>query len=799
MTWWEETDGPRRSQELESRLRTSAGRLNDVVLGGPVEVLRLFEHCWMLSGGKFVTDTALSTELRLHYATVQWRAGSKAGGTTGIDKKVDVGDASGERDDKMDSFGDQHSVLAEQFSKLTHDDGSPDTLLRHTNLNNLVSRLTPWELIYLRQLTRESPVKLGGMQDLPEDLVAMISRYLRLGDAMKCTLVSKAWREKWTSHTVVKDIAMTYFPGLTASSPDASAWDLLRPIAQKAIARTEGKFISWLAVRTADVPLLDCTALKLDDRSLELAKSKPKPKPSRVFISDKWGAGLQVDLGFAYCNGKVAWQWDAYRFFIDDIRALTRKLVSPPDLVLKGDRDFMVSTMSENLLVLANQLNQRALIVYNLETDQHRRITLPDRMVDIQAHKDTFVVNFSSDYFANYKSATPPHIWHWSTGLVKLEVPDFAAAQELGLAHVWQEDTEEGVDFPDRFIFHPTKPHILYFVNAVLDYSKTDDDIDDDSESQAEAEKTPLRSRPSILLVKVHKFEKMNFVETFRYKSTIESPGIPRFATHCRPMNAFGLCNIGILYRPLSRGKVTTDSGLPGSKLVKTPSLSMLHLNFNTATESFVLEQRVLKGMRRPIWDSGSLDPAQAGGILWNDSIHYVQNQTPQLEGHRTRWRHEGEGQVQRSICIANKSSTLVLDTTKLWFREPVHGYHGEKFRSMAVDDDFVIGLSGRSYVVYNFGDPRLKGGPWSEAHRVRHYTAKDTDCPVWGCFGPSNSRGCLSCGVEGNSVDGSDNDWDTSDDETGRPQRADEAFGGNTTGILQATRRLFPPGTYLG
>lgn len=255
--------------------------------------------------------------------------------------------------------GDQHKVLAEQFTELTHDDGSPDIALRHANLDNLVSCLTPWELLYLTQLTRKSPAKLAEMQNLPEEVVAMISRHLRLGDAIKCTQVSKPWRQIWTCHTVVNDIAHVYFPGLTAASPDTPAWDLLRPIAQKTTARNQGKITSWLSIRTADVPLLECTALKYDDLSLEFAKSNPTATPSRFFRKDNWDS--RSWRGFAYSHGKVAWQWDSYRFFVDDIRAMTRKLVSPPDLVVRGDKDLIVYAMTENLLILANQITMRAL------------------------------------------------------------------------------------------------------------------------------------------------------------------------------------------------------------------------------------------------------------------------------------------------------------------------------------------------------------------------------------------------------------------------------------------------------
>ncbi|KAK1460059.1 F-box domain-containing protein [Colletotrichum melonis] len=646
------------------------------------------------------------------------------------------------------SSGSHNGVLAEQLVKLTNADGSPNTALRHANLDNLVSRLTPWELLYLRQLTLKSTIKFAEMHNLPDEVVAMIAQYLRLGDALRCTQVSKVWRAKWTSDTVAREIAQISFPGLVAASPDASAWDLLRPVAQKATARNEGKLTSWLSINTADVPLLKCTALKYDQRSLKFAKSKPTPTPSRFFKNTR-EVDLRTHLGFAYCSGKVAWQWDSYRFFVDDIRAMTRKLVSLPDLVVKGDKDFIVYTMTENLLILVDQYSMRALIVYDLVKDQHRRVTLPRHMTDLQAHKDTFVVIFNPDYFHGEDEAepTPPHVWTWSTGLVKLQVPISPAAHERhGLGFPWEEHVCRGVDINNGFIFHPTKPHVLYFVSVFLGTSRLSDERSEcDSTVEVEEIDTDTHQFVTLeLLVEIHKFENMKFVKTFPYKLTrrYKIQNVPRFATHCRPMNSYGLFNISNIYRSISKSLSTVKSELPGNEAVRTPSLPLRSINFNTVTESFIVEKRVLNGMRMPIWDFGSRDPSQTGGILWNDSIYYIQNKLPILAGdNKPRWRHEFEGNGQRSICIANKSSTVVLETNNPWFKE------SEAFRTIAVDDDFVVGLSRRGYVVYNFGDSSLKGGPWCEPHKVRLYMDnKDTECPVWGCPGPNKSSTCQVC-----------------------------------------------------
>ncbi|KXH31276.1 F-box domain-containing protein [Colletotrichum salicis] len=643
----------------------------------------------------------------------------------------------------MEHAGDQRGILAEQFTKLTNDDGSPNTALRHANLDNLVSRLTPWEFLYLKQLTRRSSFKLAEMHNLPEELVAVISRHLRLGDAVKCTQVSKAWRQKWTSHTVVSEIARVSFPGLAAAFPGAMAWDVLRPVSQKATARNEGKLTSWLYINTADKPLLECTALKYDDRSLEFIKSNPKPTPSGFFKND---SESRTHLGFAYCSGKVAWQWDSYRFFIDDIRAKTRKLVSLPDLVVKGDKDLIVYTMTENLLILADQFSMMALIIYDLDKDQYRRVTLPKHMTDLQAHKDMFVVNFTVDYYGDEqgKFTSPPHFWNWSTGLVKLDVPGSTAAEERrGYGYSWSEHRDEGADSNNGLIFHPTKPHIFYFVSVYFG-SLGPSYEGCESDSPVDEYEANARPRRCLVLVEVHKFENTKFVKTFTYKSIrrCELEDTPRFTTHCRPMNSYGLYNIGTMYKSLSKQIVIVNSAMPGKKTVETPSFFLRIIKFDTTTEIFRVEKKVLWGMRRPIWEPATCNPVQAGGVLWNDSVIYLQNKTPRLNGNnKPQWRHDFKGNGQRAICIANNSMTVVLETNKPWFKES-----GE-FRSIAVDDDFVVGLSRRGYVVYNFGDPSLNGGPWTGRHQVRRYHARDTECPVSGCPGPTEFTRCQICG----------------------------------------------------
>ncbi|KAK1979342.1 F-box domain-containing protein [Colletotrichum cereale] len=596
---------------------------------------------------------------------------------------------------------DEH-FIAECFSQLTSDNGSPDVSLRQANLCNLAKTISPWELIYLRSLIRKTTAKLADLPDLPEEIVATVSAGLNYQDVLNCTKVSRGWRRAWTADMVVRDVARAHFTGLVESHPDVSPWSLLRPVAARAAARAQGRCVSSLSIATVGSSLLDCTALKLDDRTLEhtrytLSPAEPLIRPNH-----------------AYCDGRIAWQSDAYSFFIDDIRSTTRTLVSPSDLVVRGEKDFVVSGLSSKLLVLANTRTARSLIVYHLEKNQYRRVALPSRMHQIHLHKETFLVTFRTSL-----AKTDPHLWRWGGGLTKLKVPDLheIPLDPDGLAY---EDPPRDLASKTLFISHPTKTSLTYLANGFLVSSPN----------------SPSDPGTSIetyrFVIVVHKFNDTKHIQTFHYEENLVNRAryLP-LSVHCQPINAYGLYSLSVHFKDSSASVASSE--VPGAKSAKTPSMILSRVNFNTISETFSCTTEELNGMRRPLWDPRHQAPELAGGVVWNDLIYYIQNHKNTATNDMTLfWKTGAELSGVRSLCIVNKTSTQVINEDSPWFTER------EGFRTIAVDDDFLVAISDKGYVVWNHGDFGLREKPWERSHGSAwrlQLTTQDIGCPVQGCL----------------------------------------------------------------
>ncbi|KAK1573464.1 F-box domain-containing protein [Colletotrichum navitas] len=602
-------------------------------------------------------------------------------------------------------------LIAECYSQLTNDDGSPDISLRQANLRNLVESISPWELLYLRSLIRKTAIKFADLPGLPEEIVATISASLDYQDVLNCTNVSKGWRRAWTADMVASDVARAHFAGLVESHPDISPWSLLQPLAAKAAARRQGKYISSLHIDTSGSSLLDCTALKLDDRALEHAKYKAAP------------AGPVAPYSYAYCDGKIAWQWDPYSFFIDDIRRMTRTLVSPPDLVVRGEKDFVVSALSNKLLVLANARTERSLIVYHLEKNQYRRVVLPSRMYrvkdGIHLHKETLIVAFRDD--------VKDHVWRWERGLIELKMPDMRKTPlYAALDHATLDGSRKML-----LVCHPTKSSVFYLVHGFL--VKT-------SQSYIRAYE---RAEPQRLVIVVQKFNDTKHVQTLSYETSLITRSELDHPVHCQPVNAYGLCSLGVYFEDPPYDIL--DSGAPCAKSAQTPpNMILSRINFNTINETFSCTTQELKGMRRPLWDNPSgLLPEREGGVVWNDVIYYIQNHTTmEATGTPWFWKTGVEMSGVRSLCIADKSSTQVINEDSPWFTEEEDTSYllSDGCRGIAVDDDFLVAISKNGYVVWNHGDFGLREKPWVRNHgsawRLR-LTTQDTGCPVQGCLVP--------------------------------------------------------------
>ncbi|TDZ14851.1 hypothetical protein Cob_v012168 [Colletotrichum orbiculare MAFF 240422] len=432
-------------------------------------------------------------------------------------------------------------ALAEHFLRLNKSDGSPDVVERRAHLDHLLQALSPWELLYLKQRLASKPPRLASMEDLPGELVIMVARYVDYDDAMSCCRVSQGWRKAWTSDLVVKHHLKTKFSNPLAFFPDgiSDLWSFLIDIDSTQRRRANGNFISslsvpigWDAVRRDESFRMECADINYDQ-----VQKRKAPAQSR---------------SYAYCSGRVAWQPDAYSVFVDDLRTMERILVSPSDLVLKGEDNFVIRALTESLVVLAHKANRRSMIIYHLAKGELRRVTLPNYLEAIFAHKESIAVLCS-----NWALTAEPYLWTWSDGLRKIPLPDVSGLPDDNetTRHNLYGDQRCGV------IFHPLKSEIIYFVAL----SPREDDVDDG---------LPVLDA-GVGSVRAFKFENLKHTKTRRF----ERPGgLPRsgIVPQYRPMNSFGLYNLFMYY----------SEEYPDEYGVRAEPYT-IQLNFNPLTEEF--------------------------------------------------------------------------------------------------------------------------------------------------------------------------------------------------------------------
>ncbi|KAL0941500.1 F-box domain-containing protein [Colletotrichum truncatum] len=617
-------------------------------------------------------------------------------------------------------------LLAEQFSLLLKpSDGAPDVLLRQENLKNLVDSLSPWELTYLRNVVRDKHPVLASLSNLPREVIVMIARQISARDAIACSHVSKDWRSSMTDDFVINELLEIHFPGsshlLLGSSSEMPSqqlsWPLFVDITSNLMRLTEGNFISSLAVNTGLLAIHERSCFTLDDSYIKYREGT-RGRGMRP-LSAMRRPSTVAPRNYAYSNGRVAWQAEVYGVFVDDLRAMTRTHISPPDLVLKGEVDFAICTMTEKLVVLVDSVTERNLIVYHLELQEYRNVTLPNRAKFIFAHKETIAVQFSTSPFTNV-----PHVWRWGRGLAKLKLPSIPKASD-GVTFAFERSEKGGLLNPAYgFIFHPTQTNLLYSV-SILGGPKI---FESNMESTGYNNQTePLEK---CFVITVHKFDDLKHTQSFR----LEVPNPLRDIDcdfRCRPMNPYGLYNLFTYY---------TDSPATKDYLVWL-------INFNVVKERFSQTYHDLsKGMRRPLWNMEANKPEECGGIPWHNQLYYLQgrviNSTP--EDSELWWSLRLRS--DNVICATDDSRVLVMG-----------GYDKDVIRtcrsidSIEMDKDFIVALSQDGYVVWNFSDPNLKGKPWRSndgtSSMWRRFTAQDTQCPIRNCEGPAAPASwCFLC-----------------------------------------------------
>ncbi|KAE9574011.1 hypothetical protein CGCF415_v006458 [Colletotrichum fructicola] len=611
---------------------------------------------------------------------------------------------------------DPVNLLSEQFSHLKADDQASEILYRRANLEHLVDNLSPWELVALRTMVNARTPQMSSMSDLPSELVSMVAEYLTTKDALACAAVSKGWRTVWTEPSVAKHLVTTHFPELSAllslpsSHPHASdsPWETFVTAAGKTIPRIDGKFISTVAVSEMLYDILQTKTFEMDEKTVAYVEGAIErgSRPSE-----------HTERHFAYSSGRLAWHVDPYAIFIDDLRNTTRSLVTLPDLVEKGERDFVIWTMTENIIIFVDRATDRTMIVYHMDKKEFRRVTLPNRVKRITAHAEVAVLEFS---IINPIYAVP-HVFRWGTGLAKLQLPPFTRDAE---------DYEDlDLDRPEGFVFHPTESNVIYY----FAHGEEDPFLEAFVDSELE------------LAITVYKFVDLKYTKSFRHSFhlpvCVSSPDSAFvYVRYSEPITSHGL--YGLVQAILNE--------------MATPDLPVFRYNFDTLTETFseTVEEYEL-GMRRPVWGSPDGSPETSGGRRWNGQTYYLQKWRPHEDGPRIYQFTEWAGKVwgYSAVCVADESSTLVLG--------PLHEkvfYDGLGIEEIAIDDEFVVGMSPMGYMVWNFGVRGADREPWQlkddSSPMLTRYTDADRQCPIKGCKGPGSAKACYICGILAREMD---------------------------------------------
>ncbi|CCF46342.1 hypothetical protein CH063_15123 [Colletotrichum higginsianum] len=159
----------------------------------------------------------------------------------------------------------------------------------------------------------------------------------------------------------------------------------------------------------------------------------------------------------------------------------------------------------------------------------------------------------------------------------------------------------------------------------------------------------------------------------------------------CRPMNSYGLYNLGFNFGCNRARKVDGESPGTTSRVRKTLMATTIHLiNFNTANETFTYDTRAIRSM--PLWDHDvyTWRKVLSASYFWNGLIYYMQDDTAaKCEGDASKFRGVG------ALCIATESSTLIVGEESPWFKED------KVARLLGVDDDFLVTVYEKGYALH--------------------------------------------------------------------------------------------------
>lgn len=240
-------------------------------------------------------------------------------------------------------MADSENMLAEPLNAID------DPQERHASLSNSAQILSPRD-----QLTHRTAIV--NFDDLPVDVVCNIALDLKIEDILSMTGVSKKCRAIWTDASVATRLCLHFFPAL---KPPFEFSTFLEA-GKKYFSRRSGKCYTRMSMS------LPFTPHNMPDDFIPQSLSGWLRDSKRIFHPDPvvhptgvyplgWLGMDKAEFG-CFGGGNLVWFALPGYLVIDNIRSLTRKIVSLPNDIMPGR---MVS--SSKILTVIHDMGENQL------------------------------------------------------------------------------------------------------------------------------------------------------------------------------------------------------------------------------------------------------------------------------------------------------------------------------------------------------------------------------------------------------------------------------------------------------
>ncbi|TRX94709.1 hypothetical protein FHL15_004481 [Xylaria flabelliformis] len=207
---------------------------------------------------------------------------------------------------------------------------------RYSELRQLVlgdNGLTPEEARYVKFLLYDMHTDL--ISELPLELIVLVALELELHEFQHCLSVSKAWRRRFLSDSVILAYANRRWPAIIDGVMTQSRFlEILTELRVTPSGSLENGMIyrnsrQWLVAE--EVRFDNKTHFTLDPVFHSQLSNVPDVYTRYSMDPD----GIEKLTPF-YASGKVAWHIPGRAILIDDLRSKTRKVFTPPSGTMRG-------------------------------------------------------------------------------------------------------------------------------------------------------------------------------------------------------------------------------------------------------------------------------------------------------------------------------------------------------------------------------------------------------------------------------------------------------------------------------